>query len=148
MHYDGRGLFPARAARKGHARRRRRCDVCGGDPAAQSAITALVPDSSFIDPSDHHRDGVRIATVCTAEELDELVAACRAKWRDEQLWLGQLARASTVPHLRTATLGALARRAGLEESQLARLLAWNARQDKPVTALPGGHSLGGSAPPG
>jgi hypothetical protein len=134
--------------RKVTGHRQRRCDACGEDLVARSVVTALIPDSSVVDPRDSYRDGVRVVTVCSDEELHRLVADGHTAWSDEQLWMGRLRRASKVPYLEAAALGAIARRAGLNDGQLARLLDWNAGQAEPVAVLPGGQTIERTAPPG
>jgi hypothetical protein len=74
------------------------------------------------------------------------VAEGHTAWSDEQLWMGRLGRAGKVPYLPTVGLGAIARRAGLNDGRLARLLDWNAGQAEPVAVLPGGQTIERTAP--
>ncbi|MEV6878289.1 hypothetical protein [Amycolatopsis sp. NPDC051128] len=100
-----------------------------------------MPDSSVVDEFDPGCDGWRLVTVCSTEHLHLLSDRGRQAWIDEQLWLGQLRRASTQPGLRCADLATLARRAALTPEQLERLLAWNAIRNGSASSLPGGRSL-------
>jgi hypothetical protein len=121
------------------------CAVCGRPIPPERDMTVLIPDSSIVDPYDSSRDGQRMVTVCSADELRELIAASRAAWRDEQLWLGQLSRASTEPGMAGTSLRTVARRAFFTDEQLRRVLAWNEGRPVPVLALPGGQPLRSSA---
>lgn len=118
-----------------------RCDYCGRPPEPGTERWALVPDSSFVHPSDPALDGRRVVTACGTEHLEELIKRARREWTDEQLWLGQLARASVKPGLRGASLRKVAYRARLSPEQLHRTLDWNAGRTAPDTTLPGGQSL-------
>jgi hypothetical protein len=117
------------------------CAVCGRTIPPEQEVTALIPDSSVVDPHDSSRDGQRMVSVCSDDELPELIAAGRAAWQDEQLWLGQLSRASTEPGVAEMSLRMVARRAFLTDEQLYRVLAWNEAQPVPESALPGGQPL-------
>jgi hypothetical protein len=117
------------------------CEVCGRPIPSEQDMTVLIPDSSVVDLYDSSRDGQRMVTVCSGEELRELVAAGRAAWQDEQLWFGQLARTSTEPGSVGMSLSTVARRAFLTDEQLRRVLAWNEAQPEPESRLPGGQPL-------
>ena len=86
-------------------------------------------------------DGRREVVACGPEHLEELIRAARSTWSDEQLWFGRLARASQLPGMRVISLRALGERARLTGEHLRRALEWNARQNDPVTTLPGGQRL-------
>ncbi|WAL63952.1 hypothetical protein ORV05_23540 [Amycolatopsis cynarae] len=119
----------------------RRCEVCGADIPPEREMTVLVPDSSVVDPVDSSRDGQRMVTVCSAAEVPGLIAAGRAAWRDEQLWLGRLAKASSEPGAAGMDLRQVARRAFLGDEQLRLAVEWNRAQAVPMTELPGGQPL-------
>ncbi|MQA10544.1 MAG: hypothetical protein GEU98_18715 [Pseudonocardiaceae bacterium] len=79
--------------------------------------------------------------VCSPGELDRLAKNARARWVDEQLWFGQLVRASTQLGMDGASLQRVRRRAHLSEEQFHRAMSWNAGKDTPRRVLPGGQQL-------
>lgn len=135
------GGDPVTATEAGTLSRVPRCEVCGANIPPEREMTVLVPDSSVVDLVDSSRDGQRMVTVCSPAEVPGLIAAGRAAWRDEQLWLGRLAKASGEPGASALDLRGVARRAFLSDEQLRLALEWNRAQPVPVSALPGGQPL-------
>ncbi len=125
------------------------CGHCGQLAAPGSSIGALLPDSSVIDPDGLGRDGRRYVTACGAGHLQLLIDQARRDWVAEQLWFGQLCRASTVPVTRDLPISHLGERARLTPDHLRRAVEWNTRSERPRVTLPGGQVLPtGPAPPG
>lgn len=122
------------------------CDFCGRPIPDNAGHAGLVPDSSVIDEHNHALDGHRIVVACGDEHLDRLIELARFAFVDEQLWFGQLCRASRLPGLGDASLARLARRARLSPADARRALEWNARQDNPLTVLPGGQPAAADVP--
>jgi hypothetical protein len=102
---------------------------------------ALVPDSSFVHAEDPSLDGCRLVRACGTEHLSRLIEYARANWVVEQLWLGRLARSSTLSQTRGTSVRQVARLAGLSPERLRQALAWNAGRADPLRELPGGQRL-------
>ncbi|GAA1024630.1 MULTISPECIES: hypothetical protein [Amycolatopsis] len=119
-------------------RRRKTCERCGEQIPPGKLQTALVPDSSRVDPADFAGHGQRLVYACGDEHMDQLVEKARRDWVDEQWWFGLLCQASRSA--RQASLPELARQARLSDRQLNAALQWNAAADRPLRSLPGGQS--------
>ncbi|WP_329052905.1 hypothetical protein OG738_09425 [Amycolatopsis sp. NBC_01488] len=115
-----------------------RCGYCGSPCRAASTHGALVADSSVIDPVDLARDGRRFVVACSAGHLKSLVDRARATWAAEELWFGQLCRASRQHGMRDAEVREIGLRARLSAANVRAALAWNATRDQPTLILPGG----------
>jgi hypothetical protein len=116
------------------------CDHCRRDLSPDRMLVAIVPDSSFVHRDDPSRDGCRLVRACI-EHLTALIDEARAGWVEEELWFGRLARASSLPEMRGATLGQVAWQASLSPERLRQALRWNACRTDPVRQLPGGQPL-------
>lgn len=121
-----------------HTRRRRTCDRCGEQIPPGKLQTALVPDSSRVDPADSAGHGQRLVYACGDEHMALLVEKARRDWVDEQWWFGLLCQASRAA--RRASLPELARHARLSGRQLDAALKWNRDREHPLRCLPGGQS--------
>ncbi|MFB9924579.1 hypothetical protein ACFORO_40645 [Amycolatopsis halotolerans] len=119
-------------------RRRKTCDRCGEQIPPGKLQTALVPDSSRVDPADFAGHGQRLVYACGDEHMARLVEKARRDWVDEQWWFGLLCQASRSAG--QASLPDLARHARLSDGQLNAALQWNAAADHPLGCLPGGQS--------
>ncbi|WP_328457909.1 hypothetical protein [Amycolatopsis sp. NBC_00438] len=115
-----------------------RCEHCGNPCRAANAHGALVADSSAVDPVDRSQDGRRYVVACGAGHLKSLVDKARAAWTTEELWFGQLCRASRQHGMRDAEVREIGLRARLSAADVRSALAWNATQDQPTLVLPGG----------
>ena len=83
------------------------------------------------------------------EGLQLLIDQARRDWVAEQLWFGQLCRASTAPVTRDLPISYLGERARLTPDHLRRAVEWNTRSERPRVTLPGGQvPPNGAAPPG
>jgi len=114
------------------------CGYCGSPCRAADTHGALVADSSAIDPVDLARDGRRYVVACSAGHLKSLVDQARATWAAEELWFGQLCRASRQHGMRDAEIREIGLRARLSAANVRSALAWNATRDQPMLVLPGG----------
>ncbi|MFD2467550.1 hypothetical protein [Amycolatopsis silviterrae] len=117
-------------------RRRKSCERCGEQIPPGKLQTALVPDSSRVDPLDFARHGQRLVYACGDEHMAQLVERARRDWVDAQWWFGLLCQASRSAG--QASLAELARRARLSDGQVEAALAWNAGEEHPLRRLPGG----------
>jgi len=127
-------------ARNGNARNGigRLCAHCGQDIPVANGQGALIPDSTVIDFRDASLDGQRYVTACGAEHLQLLIDQAQHDWIDEQLWFGQLCRASTQPGMSGSLVTTLGEHARLSVDHLSRALTWNATSAEPRRTLPGG----------
>ena len=116
----------------------RNCALCGSPGSTHGA---LLPDATVIDPDGKGRDGRRYVTACGTEHLQVLIDRARRDWVAEQLWFGQLCRASTPTAMRGVPVADLGPRAGLSPEQLRRAVDWNTRSNNPRVTLPGGQPL-------
>ncbi|MEU7785567.1 hypothetical protein [Amycolatopsis sp. NPDC049159] len=116
----------------------RRCEYCGNPFRAANAHGALVADSSAIDPVGLSQDGRRYVVACSAGHLKSLVDQARASWTIEELWFGQLCRASRQHGMRDAEVREIGLRARLSAANVRSALAWNATREQPTLILPGG----------
>ncbi|QWF77947.1 hypothetical protein [Amycolatopsis sp. CA-230715] len=130
-----------RAPFPGH---RRACEYCGSLIPLDQSASALVPDSSVLDPEDPSGDGQRQITACGSAHLDALIERARAAWIPEQRWFGELCRASTRPGATGATMAELGARARMPAEHVRRAVLWNSRRETPLCALPGGQVLPGA----
>lgn len=112
-----------RAARAGTER----CDLCGRPIRSGRGITIVVPDSSYLHPTDPARDGRREALTCTSMHAGELVDRGMRSWVDEQLWSAKLRRLTGSWNRTPFTLDEIAALAGLAPNQLRRALKWQWR---------------------
>lgn len=119
-------------------RRRKLCDRCGEQVPPGKLQTALVPDSSRVDPADFASHGQRLVYACGDEHMTELVEKARRDWVDEQWWFGLLCQASRAA--RQASLAELARQVQLSDRQLDAALEWNRDREHPLRCLPGGQA--------
>ncbi|HEX7659230.1 MAG TPA: hypothetical protein VF444_07095 [Pseudonocardiaceae bacterium] len=117
------------------------CALCGHPIPNGTGLSALLPDSSVIDPHDPSLDGRRPVFACGGDHLDELIARAQREWIDEELWFGQLCRASVRPGMCDADLTRLGQLARLSDIKLRRALEWNAGHERPCITLPGGQPL-------
>ena len=85
------------------------CDQCQRELPPGRMLVVIAPDSSFVHHDDPSLDGCRPVRACS-DHLTELIDKARAGWVEEQLWFGRLARASSQPDMRGASLRQLARR--------------------------------------
>ena len=106
-----------------------------------SAQGALLPDATVIDPQDRGRDGRRYVTACGTEHLQVLIDRARRDWVAEQLWFGQLCRASTPAAMHGVPVADLGPQARLSPEHLRRAVDWNTRSNNPRVTLPGGQTL-------
>jgi hypothetical protein len=116
----------------------RTCAHCGQRIPGGSGQGALLPDATVIDAYASDRDGHRYVSACTSDHLQVLIDLARHDWVVEQLWFGQLCRASTQPGATGVVVAQLAEHAGLSDDHLRRGLEWNAQRSKPMVTLPGG----------
>jgi hypothetical protein len=116
----------------------RTCAHCGRPIPACRAQSALIPDSTVIHSHDPNFDGQRYVTACGSEHLQLLIDQAHRVWNDEQLWFGQLCRASNRPGMSGVVMAKLGEHAGLSADHLSRALAWNATSAEPRRTLPGG----------
>ncbi|WP_116206624.1 hypothetical protein [Amycolatopsis circi] len=116
--------------------RRKSCERCGEQIPPGKLQTALVLDSSRVDPADFARYGQRLVHACGDDHMAQLVEQARRDWVDEQWWFGLLCQASRSAE--RESLSELARRARLSAGQLDAALEWNARTADPLDCLPGG----------
>lgn len=104
------------------------CDHCGAVVDDQTALYALVPDSSRVHPTNPRFDGKRLVVACGAEHLAELHADYDARpWIDEELWAGKIHRAleAAGEGLKPDRLSAAT---DLTDEQLQRAVAWHNEQ--------------------
>jgi len=116
----------------------RSCALCGSPGSGHGA---LLPDATVIDPDGKGRDGRRYVTAWGIEHLQLLIDRARRHWVVEQLWFGQLCRASSPPSTRDLRMSFLGERARLSPEQLRRAVDWNACSAHPRLTLPGGQTL-------
>ncbi|MFI9318600.1 hypothetical protein ACIGXI_02265 [Kitasatospora aureofaciens] len=104
------------------------CDHCGRVVPAADLLSALVPDSSALHPSDPELDGRRVLTACTVEHLAELVEYYRERpFVLEEQWAGKVCRALAEQE-DAVPLSLVARMSGLSVQQAAQGVEWhNAR---------------------
>ncbi|MFD8708468.1 hypothetical protein ACFV1W_38805 [Kitasatospora sp. NPDC059648] len=104
------------------------CDHCGQVGDATDLLSALVPDSSALHPSDPELDGRRVLTACTVEHLAELVQQYRDRpFVPEEQWAGKVCRALAEQE-EPVPLSLVAQMSGLSEQQAAQGVEWhNAR---------------------
>jgi hypothetical protein len=80
----------------------------GSAPTAGSASPraatrgALIPDATVVDAHSLDRDGHRYVTACGSDHLQVLIDQALHDRVAEQLWFGQLCRASTEPGMKGA----------------------------------------------
>jgi len=101
----------------------------------------LLPDATVIDPQDRGRDGRRYVTACGTEHLQVLIDRARRDWVAEQLWFGQLCRASTPAAMHGVPVADLGPQARLSPEHLRRAVDWNTHINSPRVTLPGGQTL-------
>ncbi|MFH9347707.1 hypothetical protein [Kitasatospora sp. NPDC017646] len=104
------------------------CDLCGQVVAAPDLLSALVPDSSALHPSDPELDGRRVLTACTVEHLAELVEHYRDRpFVPEEQWAGKVCR-TLAEQEEPVPLSQVAQLSGLSVQQAAQGVEWhNAR---------------------
>ena len=117
------------------------CAHCGLRCPPGSAQGALLPDATVIDPQDRGRDGRRYVTACGTEHLQVLIDRARRDWVAEQLWFGQLCRASTPAAMHSVPVADLGPQARLSPEHLRRAVDWNTHSNSPRVTLPGGQPL-------
>jgi len=122
------------------------CAHCEHRIPAGSGQGALIPDATVVDPHDPARDGQRYVTACGSEHLQVLIDQARRDWVEEQLWFGQLSRASVHPGMVGVLITDLAEYAHLSNDHLWRALEWNTRRPSPSVTLPGGQIVPASHP--
>lgn len=143
-YWRGGGSTEPEAARR---TRELRCGYCGELVPRDRHQRALIRDSSVVHPDDPGRDGQRQVIACGSEHLQWLIDQARGAWVVEQLWFRQLCRASVGSRMTDASLWRVSEAARLSSDQLHRALEWNAHQEHPRSALPGGHRLPDSRGP-
>lgn len=111
---------PDRATRSDTAR----CELCRRPIHRGQGFTIVVPDSSYVHPTDPVRDGRREALACTSMHAGILVERGIRNWVDEQLWSAKLRRLSGNWNRTKLSLDETAALAGLAPSQLRRALKW------------------------
>ncbi|MFI9361451.1 hypothetical protein ACIG5E_10350 [Kitasatospora sp. NPDC053057] len=101
------------------------CDQCGRVLAASDLLSALVPDSSALHPSDPELDGRRVLTACTLEHLAELVEQYRGRpFVPEEQWAGKVCRTLAAQE-EPVPLSLVARMSGLSVQQTVRGVEWH-----------------------
>lgn len=100
------------------------CELCGRPIHSGRGVAIVVPDSAYVHPTNPARDGRREVFACTSMHAGELVDRGRRHWVDEQLWSTKLRRVTGSWNRTTFTLDEIAALAGLDPSQLRRVLKW------------------------
>jgi hypothetical protein len=77
-------------------------------------------------------------TACGSDHLQELIDQAHHDWVAEQLWFGQLCRASTQPGMNGVLVTELAEHARVSVARLRRASEWNTHHTNPTVTLPGG----------
>lgn len=111
------------------------CDHCGQAVPESDLLSALVPDSSALHPTDPNLDGKRVIIACSVDHLAELVAYYRHRvFVPEEQWAGKVCRAladydGPVPLSTVAQLSGLSVRQAEQgvEWHNARAREWQAR---------------------
>ncbi|GGZ26916.1 hypothetical protein GCM10010300_82820 [Streptomyces olivaceoviridis] len=101
------------------------CDVCGATFPEDEAVRGYVPDSSSVSRRNDWFDGMRLITACSTEHFAVLRKTYqRRPFTQEELWAAKVNRVLTsgTPAL---TLGELACRTGLDETEIRRAVAWH-----------------------
>ncbi|MFI5615793.1 hypothetical protein [Amycolatopsis sp. NPDC051903] len=94
--------------------------------AADTALHALVPDSSAIHAHDANFDGVRMVSGCTDEHLQQLVKQYRKRpFVDAELWAGKVQRAVLANTTRRIDDDALVEMTGLAVEQIHAGIDWH-----------------------
>lgn len=101
-----------------------RCELCRRPIHRGRGFAIVVPDSSYVHPTDPVRDGRRKALACTSMHAGILVERGIRTWVDEQLWSAKLRRLAGNWNRTKLSLDETAALAGLAPSQLRRALKW------------------------
>lgn len=101
-----------------------RCELCRRPIRRGRGFTIVVPDSSYVHPTDPVRDGRREVLACTSMHAGALVERGIRTWVDEQLWSAKLRRLAGNWNRTKFSLDETAALAGLAPSQLRRALKW------------------------
>jgi hypothetical protein len=104
---------------------RDRCGVCGRSVSADG-IREVVPDSSYLHPTDPAQDGLRPLAACDKDHFEELSAQYRERaYADEELWAGKVTRAVQEAWPGGVWGEELERATGLSAQQIGRAAEWN-----------------------
>jgi hypothetical protein len=104
---------------------RDRCGVCGRSVSADG-IREVVPDSSYLHPSDAAQDGQRPLVACDKDHFDEIAASYRERlYVDEELWAGKVSRAVQQAWPGGVWGEELERATGLTGQQIVSAAEWN-----------------------